>query len=271
MRILLASLSAVLTTFDVIHSAQVDTGSGSASGILWNDVKPDHIFWDPYHSAVTIIDWGNGRFLEEGGVTRDMRHTAAGDRRQFLDEMGRFLAQASPELYARLNWPGTGHIYEDVNPLIGGLKDRLDSALAQSDRQLQEARSQEADLLQPSLDTGLDLSTLAAVHQRIVALGEIPDFPAALRLVSRSAANLAAAGDMGGVTGPECMGGWSARRASRISTPDDPPGANIHTPTRSGLHRPGAGRSASGLGGLEGSALAYAGGASERAGTGLVE
>ena len=206
-RILLASLSAILTTFDVIHSAQVDTGSGSASGILWNDVKPDHIFWDPYHSAVTIIDWGNGRFLEEGGVTRDMRHTVAGDRRQFLDEMGRFLAQSSPELYARLNWPGTGHIYEDVNPLIEGLKDRVDSALAQSDRQLQEARSQEADLLQPSLDTGMDLSTLAAVHQRIVALGEIPDFPAALRLVSRSAANLAAAGDMGGVRD---LSAWAA-------------------------------------------------------------
>ncbi len=198
-RILLASLSAVLTTFEAIHAARVDSGSGEAAGILWNDVKADHLFWDPFQSAVTIIDWGNGRFLEEGGVTRDMRHTAAGDRRQFLDEMGRFLLQAAPELHGRLQWPETGHIYEDVNHLLAGLRERVDSVLAQANRKLQEARSHEADLLQPGLETGLDLPSLEVVHQHIVEMGEVPDFPAALRLVSRSAANLAAAGDMGGV------------------------------------------------------------------------
>ncbi len=194
-RILLAALSAVLTVFEAIHQA----GLEGAEGILWNDVKPDHLFWDPRQSRVTVIDWGNGRFLEEGGVTRDMRHTAAGDRRQFLDEMGRFLAQAAPDLRERLRWPEQGHIYEDVAPLIDALRERIDAALAEADRLLREARSQEADLLHPGLETGVDLPSLEGVHRRIVGLGEIPDYSEALRLVGRSAANLAAAGDMGGV------------------------------------------------------------------------
>ncbi|HMN61570.1 MAG TPA: hypothetical protein PJ988_14455, partial [Anaerolinea sp.] len=206
-RILLSALSAVLTAFDAIHTARVDTGSGEAAGILWNDVKPDHLFWDPFKSAVTIIDWGNGRFLQDGGVTRDMRHTAAGDRRQFLDEMGRFLSQASPDLYARLQWPEAGHLYEDIQPLLLTLREQVEQALAQADRQLKEARSREAELLQPDLAAGLNLPGIETVHERIVSLGEIPDYPAALRLVSRSAANLAAAGDMGGVRD---LGSWAA-------------------------------------------------------------
>jgi serine/threonine protein kinase len=198
-RIILSALAAVLTVFEAVHNTPIDTGSGQAAGILWNDVKPDHLFWDPHTSSVTIIDWGNGRFLEEGGITRDMRHTATGDRRQFLEEMGRFLAQSLPDLQARLEWPAQGHIYEDVSPLLSGLRERIESALAQTNRLLRAARSQEADLLQPGLESGLDLPLLEDTHRRIVALGEIPDYPAALRLVAKSAANLAAAGDMGNV------------------------------------------------------------------------
>ena len=37
---------------------------------------------------ITIIDWGNSRLLEAGGISRDKRHTAGDDRNQFLDEMG---------------------------------------------------------------------------------------------------------------------------------------------------------------------------------------
>lgn len=198
-RILLAALNAVLVAFQAIHAAEVDTGSGSATGILWNDVKPDHLFWDPHTAAITIIDWGNGRFLEPGGVSRDMRHTTSGDLRQFLDEMGRFLASTAPELRERLEWPTPEHIYDDVLPAIAGLAERVDATLAQADRLTQAARSREAGLLSPSLESGLDLPGLETVHQHIVALGEVPDYSGALRLVARSAANLAAGGDMGGV------------------------------------------------------------------------
>ncbi len=206
-RILFAALSAVLATFDAIHQAAVDTGSGNAAGILWNDVKPDHLFWDPHTASITIIDWGNGRFLDEGGVSRDMRHTAAGDQRQFLDEMGRFLAQTAPDLLNKLEWPEVGHIYEDVNPLVKQLRERVDSALAQANRLLQETRAKEAELLSPELERGLDLTGLEHIHQEIVSLGEIPDYAGALRLVSQSAANLAAAGDMGSV---RALTAWAA-------------------------------------------------------------
>ncbi|MBI4927444.1 MAG: phosphotransferase, partial [Anaerolineae bacterium] len=198
-RVLLACLSAVLTVLEAAHATPVDTGTGEAAGIIWNDVKADHLFWDPTQSGVTVIDWGNGRFLQEGGVSRDMRHTAAGDRRQFLDEMGRLLAQAAPELRERLEWPEQGHIYEDVTPTVMALRKRIDAALAQANHALQEARTREEELLQPALESGLDLAGLEAVHRTIVSMGEIPDYAGALRMISRSASNLAAAGDMGGV------------------------------------------------------------------------
>ena len=136
-----------------------------------------------------------------------MRHTAAGDRRQFLDEMGRFLAQSAPDLRARLEWPEPGHIYEDVSPVLSGLRERIDAALAQSDRYMREKRSQEEELLKPGLETGLDLPGLEVIHHSIVSLGEIPDYAGALRMVARSAANLASAGDMGGVRD---LSAWAA-------------------------------------------------------------
>lgn len=194
-RLLLAALDAVLTTLTLIHHTAVD----GASGILWNDIKPDHLFWDPSTASMMMIDWGNARFLEESGFSRDMRYTAAGDYRQFLDEMGHFLQQVAPDLYASLAWPEPGHLYEDITPLIESLQERLQASLAQATRLVKDARVHEMELLTPNLETGLDLSGLGQIHEQILTLGELPDYPAALRQASRVAANLAVAGDMGAI------------------------------------------------------------------------
>jgi len=60
---------------------------------------------DPRRASLTVIDWGNGNFLEADGVTKDRQHSSINDYYQFIQEMGSFLAEASPDLYARLGWP----------------------------------------------------------------------------------------------------------------------------------------------------------------------
>ncbi len=35
------------------------------SGVLWNDVKLEHIYWDNASGGVSVIDWGNAQFLNQ--------------------------------------------------------------------------------------------------------------------------------------------------------------------------------------------------------------
>src|SRR5512133_103463 len=59
-RILLNALSALLGLFERVHQRTFDIDGIEVHGILWNDVKPEHLYWDPWRAQLTIIDWGNG-------------------------------------------------------------------------------------------------------------------------------------------------------------------------------------------------------------------
>lgn len=194
-RILLACLSAILKLFDKIHFTPVETGSQTASGILWNDVKPDHLFWDPRLAFVTIIDWGNGKFLEEDGSTRDMRHTAEDDLRQFIDEMGRFLEQSDPDLKQSLIWPKEMPQPNAVDEICNGLRERIDSALSIEAVNLAETRRQETGLFTSTPDIDQNLILMEEVQRRILNFGEYPDYASALRLAGDSASLLAGSGN----------------------------------------------------------------------------
>ena len=104
-RILLTILLRLIQLLELIHTIQLNENGSQTSGIVWNDVKPDHLFWNPQHSQLTIIDWGNARFLEADRTTGDRQTSWADDYRQFYDEMGRFLGMVAPEIKTLLNWP----------------------------------------------------------------------------------------------------------------------------------------------------------------------
>ncbi len=103
-RILIAILYRLTHFIDFIHSISTANGSSKISGILWNDVKPDHLFWDPQKSTLTVIDWGNARFLESDQATSDRQFSWLDDYRQLFEEMGKFLAALAPDL--KPGWPG---------------------------------------------------------------------------------------------------------------------------------------------------------------------
>ncbi|MGW8251640.1 MAG: hypothetical protein ACWGO1_13425, partial [Anaerolineales bacterium] len=86
--VLIRSLLSEITLLETIHSSQVLSDGLTHDGVLWNDVKPDHLFWDPGSMCLTFIDWGNSSFLDADGITKDRQHSTSDDYQQFLLEMG---------------------------------------------------------------------------------------------------------------------------------------------------------------------------------------
>jgi serine/threonine protein kinase len=201
-RVALSALSSLLGLFERIHQRAFDIDGAEVHGILWNDVKPEHLFWDPWQTHLTIIDWGNSQFLERDGATRDRRFSEAEDYRQFIEEMGRFLETYSPALYARLDWPGRGS-FGVINPAdIQALQERIWEALQEQIFGLHEAREREVELLRRGVIEAPrqnPLHVLEEIHRYIIGFGELPDYAGAFNLAMSYAAHFADTGQFGEV------------------------------------------------------------------------
>lgn len=186
-RILLSALNTLLGLFEKIHSRAFDIDGLEVHGILWNDVKPEHLFWDPWRAQFTIIDWGNGQFLGRDGATKDRRYSAIEDYRQLIDEMGRFLEMTAPALHHRLNWPARSLPDRCSPETLQALRERIWEGLQEQLFGLREARELETELLRRGAN-GLDFRTanplkdLEDLHRRIAGYGEMPDYAGALAL-----------------------------------------------------------------------------------------
>lgn len=217
-RVILSALDALLTMFEKIHQHMCDIDGLEVGGFIWNDVKPEHIFWDPWRARLTIIDWGNGQLLDRNGTTRDRRFSAADDYHQWLDEMGKFLELAAPSLLFRLEWPGRGGANGTDPQAITRLQERIKEALKKQMAALAEARDREAALLQRGMagvaqrrkssnkKTGVTgqlksgpFAFLEAIHQEIIGFGELPNYSGALSLALSWTARFASAAQMADV------------------------------------------------------------------------
>ena len=192
--ILLRAISAAIEFIEQIHKYEFSAASAHHFGVIWNDVKPNHFFWDPIQSRLTLIDWGNAHFLEADGVTTDRQHSRLDDYRQFLAEMGNFLSNHAPGLYSKLDWPVdyslTGAYLDGIKPL----KERLTTLMGETIAELRLARQKEAELTGSSTADYNRFDKLGQAHARIVALGEIPDYRASEKFFLRLAAVLVEAG-----------------------------------------------------------------------------
>ena len=93
-RILLACMAALLETLHLIHLKPGEVGNEPVEGYVYNDVKPEHVFWNPENGAITLIDWGNTQLLVNG-ASRDRQFSAQDDYRQFVEAMGKFLSSSA--------------------------------------------------------------------------------------------------------------------------------------------------------------------------------
>lgn len=173
--LVLRMLSCLVDFLEAAHTLQADTSSGPVYGIIWNDIKPDHIFWDPRSQKFTFIDWGNAQILDSDGITKDRLYSRTDDFEQMLNDLGEFLSNVNPDLHQRLLWPidvSRGELYtEGILPL----RERVRELLLAETTELDALRQEEAELL---LDQPADIerfTRLRAVQDRITAAGDLPD------------------------------------------------------------------------------------------------
>lgn len=92
---LLTVISALFTLLNEVHRKDV----------LWNDVKMEHIFWEPDSKTIACIDWGNGLLLDSTGEVGGMRPSPIADYHQLIAEMTPLITTAASDLLWDLNWP----------------------------------------------------------------------------------------------------------------------------------------------------------------------
>jgi serine/threonine protein kinase len=173
--ILLRALAGTLDFFERIHSSRAMVDGAQRFGVIWNDVKPEHLFWQPSQARLTLIDWGNGQFLDADGVSRDRQHSREDDYRQFLQEMGRYLAENAPDLYTNLGWSAAAASLT-AREAVRQLRSNLESLLRGELDGLREIRQREASLVQARTFQAEQLQQLVRIHARIGDYGELPDY-----------------------------------------------------------------------------------------------
>jgi len=93
-RVIITVLDALFDLFARAHRA----------GVLWNDVKLDHIYWHNPTGQVAVIDWGNAQFLDQAQEKGRRTLPRWEDYQQLVNTLGKFLQQNAPELYVDLGW-----------------------------------------------------------------------------------------------------------------------------------------------------------------------
>lgn len=183
-------LAACIPFLERIHSFAFNLEGEDFSGLIWNDFKPEHIYWDPGSGCITLIDWGNANFLNLEGVTSDRQASPFNDFIQLLQTFGNFIAAVAPQVYQELEWP------EDLAPInaysegILPLKEKLRCLIDTQSAELNRIRLEERKLLESAQLTLAMFIKLIEVHQRIITQGELPDYAAAEDLASRLAREL---------------------------------------------------------------------------------
>jgi serine/threonine protein kinase len=189
--LILRVLHGILVLFDKMHFAEISKEGEKKYGLIWNDVKAEHLFWDPESCCLTVVDWGNGQFLEADGGAVDRHSSRMDDYVQFIQEMGRFLQDEKPNLLEKLSWPS------DINPGnafsegIKPLRDAIGTLLLGEQAGLEKKRRLERNLATTSSPNLVDFQRLVELHDEILAYGELPEFPAATGLSLRLLTDLA--------------------------------------------------------------------------------
>jgi serine/threonine protein kinase len=181
--VILKTLDALLGLLPRIHNHQFYANGEQKYGIVWNDVKPDHLYWDINTQAVTLIDWGNSQFLEKDGITRDRKFSSDNDNRQFIEEIGKFLEENNPGLKSELGWSS----YIDD---ISSLHSTIQGAVRSNQSRLLATRAQENAIIQLKQIDIEKLKQLQDFHERIFLFGQVPNYEQTTALIRESMATL---------------------------------------------------------------------------------
>jgi len=188
--VLVRALWGVFNFLETIHAAEVTVDGIRQYGMIWNDVKPEHVYWEPRQARLTVIDWGNGYFLEKDRITRDRKHSHLDDTTQFFQAFGQFLEETSPTLLARLEWPKNLSPAFVLSEGVMGFRERLQARYQEVLEEAEAVRKAASELYGTSRPGVRHLSKSEDLHRRIISYGEVPDYSSAENFHARAALRL---------------------------------------------------------------------------------
>ena len=194
--ILLRMLIGLIEFLEEIHLLEINTPSAEYFGVLWNDVKLEHLFWDANEPHLTIVDWGNGQFLQADGTTSDRTLSRMSDHFQLVTEMGRFLEYSAPDFYTQLDWPTSITTSNAYSAGILPLKERLSDLLRNEIISLSHIHQEEKNILQDPKPEYEKYLQLAEIHRRLLEFGELPDYAGAEKFLLSMANDLIEKGEL---------------------------------------------------------------------------
>lgn len=193
--VLLFGLASVLHMFEAIHKLNRVGENSDLGGIIWNDVKPEHLFWDPQADTITIIDWGNAQTLEADGFTKDRRYSRNNDYAQLLQTFSLFIQENKPELLSQIAWPETFLPSQNLKDLVIPLQKKIHELILVEKDLLASAYQKETDIIDEQNPEKSHLETLFAIQNEIIRLGGIPDYRRAETFCTNLANQLVSSGN----------------------------------------------------------------------------
>ncbi len=195
--LLLRVLALMLAYILEVHKRLLNDNGLMHHGAIWNDIKPDHLFWNSANNTLILIDWGNGKFLQPDGTTKDRQFSTLDDARQFIQEMGRFLTNFRPDLHQELGWPADPTGGEAHQAKLEGLYENLELLGSQALDALGQRRSEERELIgSAQLHNPQQLPKLEELQDEILSSGELPDYEGLEAVVLGLSTSLASRGNL---------------------------------------------------------------------------
>ncbi len=195
--VILRVLDNLLMFLDCLHTISSQGEEPGYAGVVWNDIKPEHIFLQPQSGHITLIDWGNSHFLDASGATTDRRYARPDDFRQFLEEIGALLENTSLPLKSSLKWPSEKLDNQAINETISSLHSRIKAHLKKAVNDLEIAHQTEKKIIETQSFKYEDYLSLKQTQYQLLHLGEIPDFNTTRNFAIRIAEELIKAGEIG--------------------------------------------------------------------------
>ncbi len=143
---------------------------GKSHGVLWNDIKLNHIYWDPFYRRLTIIDWGNAKALGPDGISTDRRFSTQYDYRKYCEKFGPFIQQVAPEMLQSLHF---GDCNQFNRSQIETIQDRAQNLVVVESRKLKEKLDRVKNLCKSDRPYRDVLKELLRLQSELMDYGEV--------------------------------------------------------------------------------------------------
>ncbi len=174
--LILQVLERLLGFLETIHHMEIQLLHQRYAGLIWNDVKIEHIYADPFSNRMTLLDWGNAQFLGIDGISDDRHYSWNNDYAQYFSCFMHFVETHCPSLHSQITWPELKSGFIDDEQQIQPFKTHLHTLRSNLEHEIASKTAREKRLLENQTPDSQTLEELSSVQELLLDLGTVPDF-----------------------------------------------------------------------------------------------